>query len=94
MMIPVEVRALSDYRLFLRYADGAEGVVDLSEFAGRGVFSIWNDYAVFQNVRIGSHGALEWGDEVDMCADALYLRLTGKRPEVIFPSLQELGTDA
>ena len=44
MFKPVGVRALSNYKLWLRYSDGAEGEVDLSEFAGRGVFKLWDEY--------------------------------------------------
>jgi hypothetical protein len=35
---PVEVRARLGFRLWLRYDDGTAGEVDLSDFAGRGVF--------------------------------------------------------
>ena len=41
-------------------------------------------------MRIGSSGELAWGDEIDICPDALYLRITGKKPEDLFPKLQEL----
>jgi hypothetical protein len=94
MFRPVEVKAQPNYRLWIRYSDGAEGEVDLSEFAGKGVFSVWNDYHVFENVTIGSHGELVWGDDIDMCPDALYLRLTGKTPEEVFPNLREMSVDA
>lgn len=35
---PVAVKALADFRLWVRYADGAEGVVDLSDLARRRAF--------------------------------------------------------
>jgi hypothetical protein len=57
---PLEVKALPGYRLWLRYDDGAQGEIDLSDIAGRGVFRVWTDPAVFAAVRLGSHGALEW----------------------------------
>ena len=38
---PVEVKALSQYRIWLRYDDGVQGEVDLSDVAGRGVFQAW-----------------------------------------------------
>jgi hypothetical protein len=52
----VDVKAHPDYKLWLRYADGTEGEVDLSAFAGKGVFKIWDDYCVFESVYIGEHG--------------------------------------
>jgi Protein of unknown function (DUF2442) len=90
MPTPIKVKPLEHYRLWLQYSDGVEGVVDLSDLAGHGVFAIWNDYAAFEQVYIGPSGEIAWSDQVDMCPDAMYLRLTGKRPEDIFPKLREL----
>ena len=36
------VKPLPEYKLQLRYSDGAEGVVDLSHLAGKGVFAAWD----------------------------------------------------
>lgn len=90
MMRVVEVKALDGYKLWLRYADGVEGVIDLSGYVGKGVFAAWEDPQAFARVHIGSGGELVWSDQVDMDADALYLKLTGKKPEDIFPKLREL----
>jgi hypothetical protein len=83
----IEVRPLPGYRLHLRYADGVAGEVELSSLVGKGVFQLWNDPKAFQNVSIGSGGELCWNDEVDLCADALYMKITGKTPEEVFPGI-------
>ena len=31
---------------------------------------------------------LVWGGQVDLCPDALYLKVTGKEPEDVFPALR------
>jgi hypothetical protein len=84
MVRPVEVRPLSPYRIWLRYQDGTEGEVDLSHLAGKGVFSVWEQEGMFAQVKLGPHGEIAWPGDVDLCPDALYLRLTGKQPEDIF----------
>ena len=84
MVRPVEVRPLAGYRIWLRYQDGTEGEVDLSHLAGKGVFVSWEKDGVFAKVKLGPHGQLEWPGDVDLCPDALYLKLTGKRPEDVF----------
>ncbi len=89
-----EVKSLADYRLWLRYTDGTEGEVDLSHLAGRGVFAAWDDYRAFEKVHIGADGAIAWNDEIELCPDALYLRLTGKIPEEVFPKLKAAKVDA
>jgi hypothetical protein len=93
-MRPVEASAEEEYRLWLRYDDGTEGTVDLSDLAGRGVFAAWNDRSVFEDVRISESGAVEWPGGLDLCGDALYMRLTGKAPEEVFPRLRAAGVDA
>ena len=94
MTRPVEVKALPNFRIWLRYDDGTQGETDLSDLAGRGVFKAWDDAAVFGAVRLGSHGAIEWGSDLDICPDAMYLRLTGQSPEEYFPSLGSIHADA
>lgn len=84
MIQPLLVRPLTDYRIYLEFSDGAKGTVDLSDLRGRGVFEIWNDYAVFEMAHIGGHREIKWNDELELCADTLYLRLTGKTPEELF----------
>ena len=83
-----EVKVLQGYRLKLVFDDGARGVVDLSDLVGKGVFAIWRDSHTFEKVQIGSFGELAWGDRIDLCPDALYLKATGKKPEDVFPALR------
>lgn len=94
MARPIEVKALPGCRIWLRYDDGTAGEVDLSDLAGRGVFRAWNDDAFFSSVRLSSGGAIEWGAGIDLCPDAMYLRLTGKSPEEVFPALRSVHADA
>ncbi len=83
MVRPTEIRAVGRYRIWLRYDDCTEGEIDLSDLAGRGVFAAWDNPDVFSQVRLGAHGAIEWPGDLDLCPDALYLRLTGKQPEEV-----------
>jgi hypothetical protein len=62
----VEVKALNDHRIWLRFADGVEGEVDLSHLAGRGVFRAWADRKVFENVHVDGSGAIVWNEELDL----------------------------
>jgi len=82
---PIAARPLPEYRLWLRYDDGVEGEVDLSDLAGRGVFEAWSRPGFFETVSIGDHGAIAWGQDLDLCPDALYVQLTGKSPAEVYP---------
>ena len=88
------VKALKDYRLDLRFDDGVTGTVDLSDLVGQGVFASWCDTKVFDSVRIGSSGELVWGDQIDLCPDSLYLKVTGKTANEVFPGLHDLASHA
>ena len=90
----IDVRPLADYRIWVRFDDGTQGDVDLSDLAGRGVFEAWADRKVFQEVRVDKSGAVVWPGEIDLCPDALYLRLTGKAVEDVFPGLKTTSIDA
>ena len=83
----VEVRALEPYRIWLRYDDGVEGEIDLSHLASRRLFAAWQDPSFFSAVRLDPGGFVAWSDDIDLCGDALYLKLTGMSPEERFPSL-------
>ena len=88
---PIQIKPLENYRLWIKFSDSVEGIVDLSHLAGQGVFALWNDYREFQKVHIGSSGEIAWSEEIDICPDTLYLRVTGKKPEDLFPKLRELN---
>ena len=89
MIRPLLVKARPGYRIYLEFSDGSKGEVDLSDLAGKGVFQVWNDYNFFEKVHLGDHREIKWNDEIELCADSLYLRLTGKSPQELFPKLRE-----
>ena len=84
MIRPTDVTALEDYRIWIRYSDGSAGEIDLTNLAGRGVFVAWNDPQCFKDVRLGPAGAVAWGEEIELCPDALYMELTGNPIEEVF----------
>ena len=88
MVRPVLVRSLPNYRIYLEFSDGIKGEVDLSYLAGKGVFEVWDDYNFFEKVHIGPERQIKWDDYIELCSDALYLRLTGKTPQEAFKELQ------
>lgn len=78
MIRATEIEPRDGYRIWLSYSDGTAGEINLSHLVGHGVFKAWNDRKRFEIVRITSYGAIAWGDDIELCPDALYMRLTGK----------------
>lgn len=89
MKSAIEVEAREGFRVWIRFNDGTDGEVDLADLAGRGIFEAWDDSSFFRGVHVGPAGSVAWSDDVELCPDSLYLRLTGKRPEELFPRLAE-----
>ncbi len=91
MFIPkiVKAQALDNYRVRLEFADGVEGIADLSHLAGKGVFALWNAPEKFKAISIEDGRRLSWGDEIELDADSLYLKVTGKSVTSLFPALKE-----
>ncbi len=78
----LEARPLGEYRLFLRFADGAAGEIDLGpRLRFDGVFAPLLDPAAFAQLRIDPDlGTVTWPGGADLCPDVLRRMLT-KEPE-------------
>ena len=94
MIQPVCVEPRAENRIWIRYSDGLEGEIDLSGLVGRGVFKAWSKPGCFEEVRIAPHRAIAWDEDAELCADALYLELTGKSIEEVIPGAKFLAQDA
>ncbi len=90
----VQVEPRDAFNIWVRFDEGESGTIDLQDLAGRGVFDVWKDRRVFESVHINDTGSVEWLNDVDLCPDSLYLRLTGKHPEALFPALRTVPSDA
>ena len=77
----VAIEPRQNFRLYLRFADGIEGVADLSDVAGRGVFRRWLENPdEFQEVKVDEQsGAPTWPGGLDVAPDALYVELSEGR---------------
>ncbi len=81
-----------DFLVFLKTKETVrrEGRENSSVHVGKGVFAPWTDYGFFRQASIGERGrTLTWPGELDFCADALWLQVTGKKPEDLFPNLRQ-----
>lgn len=89
-----QVKALTNYRIQVKYSDGLNGEVDLSLLVGKGVFKNWEDKKFFEKVHIGEGGDIRWNNTIDICPDSIYMKISGKTPEELFPALKLEKVDA
>ena len=78
----VELKVREPFQIWVRFDDGAAGVVDLSDCASvGGIFARWSDEGFWRSAHIVvDTGAVAWGDgaEIDVCPLSLYLDVTGQ----------------
>jgi hypothetical protein len=56
-----------NYRVWIRFDDGLEGEVDLSDLVGQGIFSAWESIKYFNEVRVDARThTLAWGNDIDL----------------------------
>lgn len=49
---------------------------------------------LFRDGALVPTGAIGWGDEIELCLDALYMQLAGKTIEEVMPTTRILAADA
>ena len=82
---PIKVEARVDHRIWIEYAASPAGELDLSHLVGSSVFKAQEDEAFFRQVHITDYRATVRSDEIDLCPDTLYLELTGRTFEEVYP---------
>ncbi|NJR51654.1 MAG: DUF2442 domain-containing protein [Leptolyngbyaceae cyanobacterium CSU_1_3] len=77
----VAIKPLEDYQLSLRFEDGLEGVVDVSQLIQfSGIFAPLQDRAYFTAAQIHPElGTIVWENGADLDPDVLYA-LVANRP--------------
>jgi hypothetical protein len=76
----VEVTAVGDYRLHLKFDDGVEGDVDIAKVVPfKGVFAPLANDSEFWRVSVHNElGVIYWPNGADLDSDVLYGLVTGK----------------
>lgn len=67
----VEVKAESGHRLFVRFADGTSGKIQLDASELSGALAPLRDPSFFERAFVG-HGAVAWPGDIALAPDAMY----------------------
>lgn len=89
-----EIKYEGDYKLRLRFSDGTIGTTDLSDIVGIGVFDEIKDKKLFASAYVSKQGSLAWNEDLELCADSLYLRVTDTKVEDMMPKTKNIVLDA
>ncbi len=81
MLKIVAAEALPKFRIRIKFQDGEEGIADLSDMAGKGVFSKWMEPGFFNSVFIDEEShTVSWPGGLDLSPESLYREISGKSP--------------
>jgi len=74
----ITVKALEKYKIFASFNDGTEGIYDLSDCAGKGVFKVWDEGDSFSKVFINpENNAIAWNEMLEIDTFNCYLHIRG-----------------
>ena len=77
MLHVADVRVLPDFRIWLRFNDGIEGVANLAESLDGAVFAPLRDPAVFAQARLDPElHTVAWANGADMAPEFLHALVT------------------
>jgi hypothetical protein len=66
-----EFTILGDYRIWIKFTDGFESVVNIKPFLGKGITNELLHPTAFNKVNIESGGGLAWDNGFDICPNSL-----------------------
>jgi hypothetical protein len=74
----ISVEAITKYKLKVHFNDGTQGMYELSDLAGQGVFKTWDIDNNFFKVFINKEsGAISWPVEIDIDTINAYSAIKG-----------------
>jgi len=75
---PIEVKALNQYAIWLKFDDKTEGQIDLSHLLNKPIFKNWISTDFFNRVYIDKETfAIAWDETIELCPDNLYFKIKG-----------------
>ncbi len=75
---PIQVKAINQYLIWLKFADNSEGHIDLSYLIDKPVFKSWLNPIFFNKVYIDTEtNAIAWDENIELCPDNMYFKIKG-----------------
>jgi Protein of unknown function (DUF2442) len=76
----IEVKYIENYQIYLKFEDGAEGIVDINKLIEfKDIFAPLQNLDYFKTIKINPEwGTIYWANGADLDPDVLYSIVTGK----------------
>lgn len=75
---PLKVEAINAKVIWIKFDDGVQGQIDLSYLFKKPIFKKLENPTFFSQVYIDSEtDAIAWNEELEICPNTLYLKISG-----------------
>jgi len=71
------VTYVSGYTLHVKFLDGVEGDIELTELVSKGIFKVLQNQKLFEKV-FNTGYSIAWSEELEIDSDTIYMELSGK----------------
>jgi hypothetical protein len=72
-----EVKYIAEYTISIKFDDGINGTIQLSDLVQKGIFKLLQDKSEFAKVYTNGY-SIAWSNELEIDATTIYAELTGK----------------
>ena len=72
-----EVKYIAEYTISIKFDDGINGTIQLSDLVQKGIFKLLQDKNQFAKVYTNGY-SIAWSNELEIDANTIYAELTGK----------------
>ena len=70
---PIEVKAIEKYKLYIKFENGEEKILDMGQDINEKFYANLKDYEYFKNVKISETGiTIQWKNGEDIAPENLY----------------------
>jgi hypothetical protein len=71
------VTYVSGYTLHVKFLDGVEGDIELTELVSKGIFKVLQNQELFEKAYNTGY-SIAWSEELEIDSDTIYMELSGK----------------
>lgn len=78
------VKYVSAYTLHVKFLDGIEGNIELSELVSKGIFKVLQNQELFEKAHNTGY-SIAWSAELEIDSDTIYMEISGKSIDELLP---------
>lgn len=78
------VKYISGFTLHVKFLDGVEGDVELSDLVSKGIFKVLQNQELFAKAYNTGY-SIAWSEQLEIDSDKIYMEISGKSIDELLP---------